>query len=105
MDLQLGGKRVVLCGASGVLGRAIARTLAAEGAQVALLGRDLARLQVEAMQRPTNFCAIGCDLSSSTATAHASGWPPNVKPWAYMTSASTIGSATASVKITPPAGA
>jgi NAD(P)-dependent dehydrogenase (short-subunit alcohol dehydrogenase family) len=71
MDLQLDGKRVVLCGASGVLGRAIARTLAAEGAQVALLGRDLARLQVEAMQPPTNFCAIGCDLSSPTATAHA----------------------------------
>ena len=71
MDLQLSGKRVVLCGASGVLGRAIARTLAAEGAQVALLGRDLARLQVEAMQRPTNFCAIGCDLGSAAATAQA----------------------------------
>jgi NAD(P)-dependent dehydrogenase (short-subunit alcohol dehydrogenase family) len=71
MDLQLSGKRVVLCGASGVLGRAIARTLAAEGAQVALLGRDLARLQVEAMQHPTNFCAIGCDLGSAAATAQA----------------------------------
>jgi 3-oxoacyl-[acyl-carrier protein] reductase len=45
MDLQLTGKRALVCGASSGLGRAVAEALAAEGAHVALLSRDAAKLQ------------------------------------------------------------
>jgi 3-oxoacyl-[acyl-carrier protein] reductase len=48
MDLQLAGKRALICGASSGLGRAVAEALAAEGAHVALLSRDAARLQIVA---------------------------------------------------------
>jgi NAD(P)-dependent dehydrogenase (short-subunit alcohol dehydrogenase family) len=68
MDLQLNGKRVVLCGAAGVLGRAIATSLAAEGATLALLGRDLQTLQALATSlapETTTHRAIGCDLSNA----------------------------------------
>ena len=68
MDLQLNGKRVVLCGAAGVLGRAIAARLAAEGARLVLLGRDLQALQsIVASLTPLGIehHAIVCDLSSA----------------------------------------
>lgn len=45
MDLQLTGKRALVCGASSGLGRAVAEALAAEGAHVALLSRSVDRLQ------------------------------------------------------------
>lgn len=68
MNLQLGDKRVVLCGAAGVLGKAIAANLAAEGARMALLGRDpqalqaiAASLAADSAKHPT----IACDLSSA----------------------------------------
>ncbi len=48
MDLQLTGKRALVCGASSGLGRAVAEALASEGAHVALLSRDAAKLQVVA---------------------------------------------------------
>ena len=48
MDLQLTGKRALLCGGSSGLGRAVATALVAEGAHVALLSRDAARLQAVA---------------------------------------------------------
>lgn len=68
MDLQLNGKRVVLCGAAGVLGKAIATRLAAEGATLALLGRDLQTLQALAaslVPAATTHQAIACDLSNA----------------------------------------
>src|SRR5690349_12929271 len=40
MDLQLTGKRALICGGSSGLGRAVATALVAEGAHVALLSRD-----------------------------------------------------------------
>ena len=40
MDLGLGGKRAIITGASRGIGRAIAETLAAEGASVAICARD-----------------------------------------------------------------
>ena len=45
MDLELTGRRALLTGAGSDLGRAIARSLAAEGVDVALLGRHAGRLE------------------------------------------------------------
>jgi NAD(P)-dependent dehydrogenase (short-subunit alcohol dehydrogenase family) len=45
MDLQLTGKRAVVTGGSRGIGYAIADTLAAEGADIALLARDPGRLE------------------------------------------------------------
>ena len=45
MDLGLRDQNVLLTGASGVLGAAAARALAAEGARLALFGRDAAKLE------------------------------------------------------------
>lgn len=48
MDLQLTGKRALICGGSSGLGRAVATALVAEGAHVALLSRDAVKLQAVA---------------------------------------------------------
>lgn len=48
MDLHLTGKRALICGGSSGLGRAVATALMAEGAHVALLSRDAAKLQAVA---------------------------------------------------------
>lgn len=71
MDLQLANQRVVLCGAAGVLGRAIAQTLAAEGARLALLGRNPAALDELAQSLPAGrnpHLALACDLSLAAST-------------------------------------
>lgn len=76
MDLQLGGKRVVLCGAAGVLGKAIAASLAAEGARLALLGRDPQALHALVATLPTGttpHLAIACDLASAESVDAAIG--------------------------------
>ncbi len=48
MDLQLAGKRALVTGSSIGIGEAIARTLAQEGASVAIHGRDAGRAQTVA---------------------------------------------------------
>ena len=45
MDLELTGKRAVVTGGSRGIGLAVAKALAAEGADVALLARDKAALE------------------------------------------------------------
>ena len=50
MDLQLADKRAVVTGASRGIGLAVARSLIAEGAAVALVARDQARLDAAARQ-------------------------------------------------------
>ncbi|MFZ9708029.1 MAG: SDR family oxidoreductase [Steroidobacteraceae bacterium] len=75
MDLQLRQRRVVLTGAAGVLGRAIAQALAAEGAALALLGRDTDALSALAQQLlaqgAANALPIACELSDAAATEAA----------------------------------
>lgn len=84
MDLQLEKKRVALCGAGGMLGRAIATRLAGEGAQLTLLGRNTDTLNRLAESLPRHDSArslthhaIGCDLrdplSTDSAIAEAEG--------------------------------
>src|SRR5439155_16048271 len=50
MDLQLDSKRALVTGGSRGIGKAIARALAREGADVAILARDAARLAVAARE-------------------------------------------------------
>ena len=75
MDLQLRDSKVVLCGATGLLGKTIALELAREGANIALLGRNAHSLsalkaEVEAIGSPRAI-TIECQLDSATSTDQA----------------------------------
>ena len=72
MDLQLRDAGVVLSGASGALGHAIARAFASEGARLVLLARKPAALEslvaeISATGAPRPL-ALNCDLSSASST-------------------------------------
>lgn len=59
MDLQLKGRRAAVTGGSRGIGKAIARELALEGAHVAILARDPARLEATAAElRKETGCTI-----------------------------------------------
>jgi NAD(P)-dependent dehydrogenase (short-subunit alcohol dehydrogenase family) len=72
MDLALRGKLIVVVGASGLLGRATSHALAAEGARLALLGRDLAALErvaAEVRDRGAEQAlAFRCDVADAAST-------------------------------------
>ncbi|WP_218592145.1 SDR family NAD(P)-dependent oxidoreductase [Pseudonocardia oceani] len=51
--MELDGARVLVAGASGVLGAAIARALDARGARLVLAGRDAGRLDAVGLDAPT----------------------------------------------------
>jgi NAD(P)-dependent dehydrogenase (short-subunit alcohol dehydrogenase family) len=55
MDLELKGKRALVTGGSRGIGKAVARALAREGADVALLARDPARLAEAAAELSAAF--------------------------------------------------
>ena len=66
---------VVLTGACGGLGQALARVLLASGAQVALVGLDRARLDALAAQAPTRCAVYTLDVANSAAMqAMAQDW-------------------------------
>jgi NAD(P)-dependent dehydrogenase (short-subunit alcohol dehydrogenase family) len=75
VDLQLTGKRAVVTGASRGIGLAVARSLAAEGAAVALVARDQARLEAAAVQigghgqRGVAVATIVCDTGDDASVA------------------------------------
>lgn len=75
MDLHLSNSKVVLCGATGLLGKTIALGLAREGAAIALLGRNTQTLATLKTEVETNgspaVIAIECQLDSETSTNHA----------------------------------
>jgi 3-oxoacyl-[acyl-carrier protein] reductase len=62
MDLQLGGRRALVLGSSGGLGRAIAETLTREGAKVAICSRDRERVEATAKEIGAAH-AIALDLA------------------------------------------
>lgn len=71
MDLGLGGKRAVVLGASRGIGRAIARTLAEEGADLGITARGAAALQeaeAELGRLGVKVHAQPCDISDPRAT-------------------------------------
>ncbi len=75
-DLQLSDHRVVLCGANGTLGRAIARKLADEGAHLALLGRNIDSLRNVVEGLPTSasgrhHLVAHCDLGQQESIDRA----------------------------------
>ncbi|MBK8178072.1 MAG: SDR family oxidoreductase [Planctomycetes bacterium] len=76
MDLQLAGKHVLITGASGGIGRALAEVFAAEGAQLALLGgRRTPELAAFVAGRPWHERALclACDLTRPEEVATAFG--------------------------------
>jgi NAD(P)-dependent dehydrogenase (short-subunit alcohol dehydrogenase family) len=69
-DRPLAGRRAVVTGASRGIGAAIARTLASQGADVALVARDatkLAEVAAEIAERGARAVALPTDLTDRTA--------------------------------------
>lgn len=66
MDLQLAGKRAIVTGASRGIGRAIARALAAEGVDVALVARGREALEAAAAEIASSGAARAVPLVADT---------------------------------------
>ncbi|MCU1391875.1 MAG: short-chain dehydrogenase/reductase [Ilumatobacteraceae bacterium] len=64
MDLGIAGRRAAVAGASGGLGLATAKALAADGVMVAICGRDEARITAAAADVGHGCIPLVCDVSS-----------------------------------------
>src|SRR5438270_3855358 len=64
---DLSGMTALVTGASGGLGSAIARALAAEGARLAVSGSNVEKLERFREELGGGHVAIGCDLSDGAA--------------------------------------
>ena len=77
MDLELKGKRALVTGGSRGIGKAVARALAREGADVALLARDRQRLAATAAELSAAFggrvVAVGADSGDDAQVERAVG--------------------------------
>jgi NAD(P)-dependent dehydrogenase (short-subunit alcohol dehydrogenase family) len=71
MDLQLTGKRALVTGGSRGIGKAVARALAAEGVDVALLARDRAQLAIAAAELSTTSGRLIIGVSADTGDQDA----------------------------------
>jgi 3-oxoacyl-[acyl-carrier protein] reductase len=69
MNLDLSGKVVIVTGASRGIGRAIAETLAGEGAKLALVARSGDQLEAVAKSLSTESLVAACDLREPEAPA------------------------------------
>jgi len=67
MDLQLSGKTALVSGASAGIGRAIARALAAEGVQLAVVARRRALLETLQDEVGAKLVIIECDFMNEQA--------------------------------------
>lgn len=67
MDLGLAGKRALVTGSSLGIGRAIAATLAGEGASVIVNGRDPGRVETAVSEISRRGAVTGCAADLSTA--------------------------------------
>ncbi|CAB4868391.1 unannotated protein [freshwater metagenome] len=69
MDLGIAGRRAAIAGASGGLGLASAKALAAEGVHVAICGRDAARIEAAAKAVGHGCVPLVCDVASAEGGA------------------------------------
>ncbi|MCU1397423.1 MAG: short-chain dehydrogenase/reductase [Acidimicrobiales bacterium] len=69
MDLGIAGRRAAVAGASGGLGLATAKALAAAGVHVAICGRDEARIRAAALAVGHDCQPLVCDVSSAEGGA------------------------------------
>src|SRR6476469_9136790 len=88
MDLGLAGATAVVTGGSKGMGLAIARTLAAEGAKVAVMARGRAALKEaeEALSAAGSPEAIGISVDMSDAASIAEGFAEVAHRWGALNS-------------------
>jgi NAD(P)-dependent dehydrogenase (short-subunit alcohol dehydrogenase family) len=88
MDLGLAGSKAVVTGGSKGMGLAIAQTLAAEGASVAVMARDKAALDsaVESLRAAGAPEAVGISVDMADADSIAAGFAQVSQRWGQLNS-------------------